>query len=97
MRKLMWFSIGFCGACAIGAYLNISSWLIPLAAVMLFLAVLAACLSGWKRNFRVLIPTFLGIALGLGWFWVFEYFGLTPIRMLDNEVIQAEIEITDYS
>ena len=97
MRKLMWFAIGFCGACGIGAYLNISAWLIPLAAVMLFLTVAAACLSGWKRNFRVLIPAFLGIALGFGWFWGFEYFSLTPIRAQDNDVIPAEIEITDYS
>ena len=96
MRKLMWFTIGFGGACAVGAY-----WLCE---YLLFFCVAAAVLSGaafllrddWKW-LRPACAVFLGMAMGFGWFLGFDSIRLEPARHQDGQTISVIAEVSDYS
>ena len=97
MRKLMWFTIGFGGACAVGAYLLFGNTLAVLAVAALICAG-AVWLLG--KRWKIMMPGVamcLGLAAGLLYFWGFDGFYLSPARDLDGVTTQASIEITDYS
>ena len=95
MRKLMWFTIGFAAACAVGAYWVSGIWLLLLAAAMLFVLFFAALILQGRKN-QILLVLF-GCILGLCWSWGTDTFSLREAKALDGEKITAQIEITDYS
>ena len=97
MRKLMWFAIGFAAACGIGAYLDPGTWLIPLLLTALFCTVGMWYLMQWQKHCRIGIAVFLGLALGFGWFFVYDCLYLSGAKALDGKEAQAEIRVTDYS
>ena len=97
MRKLMWFTIGFCGASAIGAYLLFGNLLAVLAVVALILSGLTWLVCRRLDQKPVPAVLLLGLALGLLWFWVYDGGYLSPARDLDGVTTQASIEILDYS
>ena len=97
MRKLMWFTIGFGGACALGAYVLSGN----LLAVIAF-AILTICGGVWLlcRHFGwkpVPVLILLGFAAGLVWYWVFDEGYLSPAAELDGMTTKATIEVLDYS
>lgn len=97
MRKLMWFTIGFAGACAIGAYLLFGNSLAVLAVAAMILSG-AVWLLG--RRWKQLMPgvaVCLGMVVGFLYFWGFDGGYLSPARELDGVTTQASIEITEYS
>lgn len=96
MRKLMWFSLGFGGACALGAYLY-TPWLA--AAVLLGLLCFAASLILRKRlgSFRPAVAVCLGFALGLCWFLGFHGLYLQPAGNRDGTEQNLTAEVTNYS
>lgn len=95
MRKLMWFTIGFTAACAVGAYLVSGFWLLLLAAAVLFLLPFAALILQGRKNQILLV--LIGCVLGLLWAWSSDTFSLREAKAYDGQSITAEIKITDYS
>lgn len=95
MRRLMWFTIGFSAACAIGVYLASGIWLLLLGAFCL--AALLALLSVHSLLSRKTICVLLGCLIGLLWLWCFDWMYLSPARQMDEQRMMLEIEVTDYS
>ena len=96
MRKLMWFSVGFAAACALGAYFDATYFL--LLAVIAF--ALGFILMFLCRNFCYLrIPAVLlfAFAVGAGWFYTFDNVRLLPAKELDGLTVNAEFVATDFS
>ncbi len=93
MRKLMWFSIGFAAACAVGAYLFSGLCLIALAMLccgMFFVFTFAL---------RKPIPSIVAIGLAIGFFYFFAYdqLYLQTVRNIHGETVNATVSISDYS
>ena len=96
MRKLMWFTLGFGAACALGVYLlpaNILLWVgVPLAilsAVGLFLPM--------KPFGKIAVLLCLGLSVGLLWLRFFDTVLLDPARKMDGKATQLTLETTDFS
>lgn len=96
MRKLMWFTVGFAMACAVGAYILSGNLLVVIA-----LAVLTGCGGvwllcrhyGWKPIPLVIL---LGLVAGLMWYWIYDGGYLSPAAELDGQTTYATIEVLDY-
>ena len=96
MRKLMWFTIGFAAACAVGPYVLSGNLLAVLA-----VAALTCCGGiwlqcrhyGWKPVPMVIL---LGLVSGLLWYWIFDCAYLSPAAELDGQTTYATIEVLDY-
>ncbi len=95
MRKLMWASIGFAGACAVGAYFAWGMWLIMLA--LFCLAGLLGILLLKSKARKPAAFLFLGFLVGILWMWGFDGLYLSTAREYHGETIQAAVEVTDYS
>lgn len=97
MRKLMWFTIGFAIACAVGAYLLSGNLLMVIAFAVLTIGggVWLLCRHyGWKP---VPVVVLLGVVIGLLWYWIFDGGYLSPAADLDGQTTQATIEVLDFS
>lgn len=91
----MYFTIGFTAACAVGAYLVSGGWLLLLAAIAL---VGFACGILFKNKAaKAVVIVLLGAAVSFSWFFLIDVCYLTPARDLDGQVIEASVEISDYS
>ena len=96
MRKLMWFTLGFGGACAWGAYFaNQHDTVLVIAALLI--AALAAYLGRDRKFFRPIAMLCVGVAAGIGWFWAFDTYRLGPVRNLDGETVSVSIRASDFS
>ena len=96
MRKLMWLTLGFGAACAWGAYLE-NRYGAVLLIVALLMATMAAYFARDKKRFRPVVMLFVGIAMGIGWFWTFGETRLALPRYLDDEKVVTSILATDFS
>ena len=95
MRKLLWFTLGFSGACALCAYLY-TQWYAILAIICLLSAVtLFLCCRRWKA-LRIGVAVALGISLGFGWFALYRYIWLKPAADMDGEIIRLTAEVADF-
>ena len=97
MRKLMWFTVGFAGACALCGYGMMEAWLLPVAigAVIGFLAV---TLIVRKRDlFRITVSVLTGCIMGILWFGVCHFVYLRPVTELDGQQLELTITASDYS
>lgn len=95
MRKLMWFTIGFAGACALGAY-AFSAWL-WLGICLGFICFIVAMVFRKKWKMRQVAAVALGISFGLCWFGSYRFFYLSPATKVDGSQHSISAEITDYS
>ena len=96
MRKIMWFTIGFAAACAVGAYVLSGNLLMVLAMAVLTCGggVWLLCRHyGWKPVPLVIL---LGLASGLVWYWIFDGGYLSPATELDGQTTYATLEVLDY-
>ncbi len=93
MRKLMWFSIGFTIACAMGVYLLSGLWLLALAILCGGVATIFSFLKKQKTAAVLL----LGLAVGLCWLWGYDLAYLGIPRSYDGKTVSATVEISDYS
>ena len=95
MRKLMWFTIGFAAACAIGVYLVFGSWLLLLSCVALAALIGTLCIgSALSRKIACVL---LGCIVGFLWLFGFDKLYLQPVRQMDGQAVILNIEVTDYS
>ena len=96
MRKLMWFSIGFCAACVLGVYLLPRSIAFLLGLLLLVMGVALLCLrrKDWVRISAVIC---IGIAIGLLWYRLYDATKLSSVRSVDGEIRTITIECNDFS
>ena len=96
MRKLMWFTLGFGGACAWGAYFHNQYAIVIMATAVVLAAILGVV--GRKQkviHFGALI--FLGISVGIASFGAFDRYRLSLPRALDKVTMAADIRVADFS
>lgn len=97
MRFLMWFSLGFGGACALGAYL-LPQEMLAAAVGGFAVFALAIALSGIRfRKVRPAAVVALGCCLGLGWFALFGSLYLADAAGWNGVTREAELTVSDYS
>lgn len=96
MRVLMWFSLGYGVACALGAYLIPRGQL--LTAALIFCAVmLGMLLTGIRfRQARIAALVFFGCSVGLGWFSLYTQHYLGNARAWNDVTREAELTAADY-
>ena len=97
MRILLWLTVGFGAACALGIYL------LPVWLLLLFgggLLATAGLLFAFTRKYPALRRVqliFLGFFLAAVWYGVYDAVILAPVKSLDGNTIETEIRVTDYS
>ena len=96
MRKLMWFALGFGGACAFCAYCYVS-WILAAAVLFVLLTALFLVLSRRRLWLRAAAVVCLGVAVGLGWFRLYDTVFLSDARAMDGETERVTIAVRDYS
>ena len=94
MRILMWFTIGFTAACALGAY-AFSNWLWMLFGLcMICFSTGLIFRKRWKMRYVTAVA--LGILIGLGWFGGYRYYYLSAATEADGSQRSLSAVITDY-
>lgn len=96
MRKLMWFSVGFAGACLLGSYL-FGTWLLGAAAATLALTGLLILWKSRKKFVNCIIGILLGLTIGFLWQGIYDRAIYSTARELDGVVASTVITATDYS
>lgn len=96
VRKLMWFTIGFTAACALGAYVY-TPWLWFIALIGLCIFGVAMLLRKKWKLLPFLAAVFLGLSVGLCWFGVYRQLYLSPAAEADGQELTLTAEITDFS
>ena len=96
MRKLMWFSAGFCGACILNAYFYM---VIPL---WVGVCIGACSLVGYfllhsHKAAKIAALLVLSFSVGICWFSLYDSVHLMDARAMDGKTQNAQIELTDYS
>lgn len=95
VRKLMWFTVGFTAACAVGIYAFCGNYLVLLC---LLLFGLAALCFAWKGiAAQILRLVFLGCGAAFLWVWLFHGFYLVDAQKLDGQKVECSVQIIDYS
>lgn len=97
MRKLMWFSIGFCAAITFAAYFLMGNILAVLGLSFAIAALGCRLFARKVRWMRFPSVIALGCSVGFLWFWGYDCGYLSPVRDLDGVTTKATIEIIDYS
>ena len=96
MRKLMWFTIGYAAACAVGTYLLRGRGLLLMFAVC---ALGALALVKFREHpvLRRCMVLLLGCAVGCMAFFGYEALVLRPAALMDGQTTEVTIRVTDYS
>lgn len=96
MRRLMWFTIGYALACALGTWVLRGNGILIPAALGLILALAA---YRFRKNpiVRRAAAVLLGMAVGSGCFFGYEQMVLRPAGSVDGEIASVEIRVTDDS
>lgn len=96
MRRLVYFTIGFAAACLAGGCVY-GSWILPGAAIVFLTAGLILTIFRERRLLEKIGAVLLGMAIGLGWFWIYDEIYVGIPRGLDGEIWSVSITATDYS
>ena len=94
MRKLMWFTIGFAAACAVGVYLQLHTW-----CLLIGLFCLIGCTASFflkTKPARITAVVLLGCVFGFCWLWGYDSLYLSNARDYDGESVNLTITATDY-
>lgn len=97
MRKLVWFSLGFGAACCLCAYVLTGSARIALAVAGGVLTIFAAIAGRKYTWFRRVAAILFGLAMGMGWFTLYDGFYLSAAGAMDGKTANAVIRASDYS
>ena len=96
MRRLMWFTLGFGAACAVGGYVHhMIFWIPALVAAVLF-GVSLALGRRWKA-IRPVAAILLGVTIGSLWVWWYASGTLNGATALDETVQTLDAVASDYS
>lgn len=96
MRKLVWFTIGFSVACLLCTAFY-GEWIfVGVAAALIISGIFAIICKCILKGTRPLLIA-LGVAIGFGWFLLYDgIFVLLP-RAADGKIMAVTIEASDYS
>ena len=97
MRKLMWLTIGFCIAAAVGCYLLPTEQLLLAAGGCALLLVAALCALLRTRKARLCVMILLGMVLSFVWQSGMDVFRLLNVQAVDDQTLTVTIAVTDYS
>lgn len=95
LRKLMWFTVGFAAACAVGAYLLFDNILLLIAGIALLFGIVGCFLK--NLGVRITATILLGIAAGGLWVWGHHAIYLNTAKYHDGKTVETTVEIIDYS
>ena len=95
MRKLLWFTVGFTAACALGAYVLFGNILLCVGGVCLCLGIGGCFLK--NKVLRGVAAILLGLAVGFGWVWGYHAFYMNTAKTYDGKTVTATVTVTDYS
>ena len=95
MRKLMWFTIGFTAACAIGVYLLSGIWLFLLGVCCLIVAVGLFFVKTDAARITALILA--GSVAAFLWLFGYDWLYLSHARRMDGNTIETTVTATDFS
>ena len=92
MRYLAWFTLGFCGLCALWAYLPL--WTAAVAVGLFGVSLLLV----WKKNKvrRILLTVLVGILAGSFWFSLYQL-GLRDVQALDGRTAAGTVTFLEDS
>ncbi len=96
MRKLVWFSLGFGLACAIGTYFAPGLWALIIAAGFLLAYGGLSFLRKRHWGFAAAGLVCLGLAVGSCWFCGYDGIYLQPARLADGTTGQITLRATDF-
>lgn len=95
MRILVWFTIGFTAAIALGVYCLGGSFLLLLA---LFAAAAGAALLFLRDKLcKIAAIILLGFFVGSFWMWGYDTLYMKTMRQFDGQSISTTVTVTDYS
>ncbi len=96
MRKILWFTLGFGVACAIGTYFAPGNWLFLMAAVMLLAYGAFSLVRHRHIAFAAAALAGIGLTVGCCWFFVYDGIYLQFARQTDGSTQYVRLEVTDY-
>ena len=96
MRKLMWFTIGYALACALGTYLLRDGGVLAAGAACLLSSLILLWFRAHPAVKRVLV-LLMGCGLGSLAFFGYEQMVLSPIAALDGQTVPITVRVTGYS
>lgn len=94
MRKLMWFTVGFAVACALGCYWDIARWFVFVGAVGAVLGIGLSFVP--KKPVKILGVVLFGLGVAMLWQQGYHTLYLQDAKLLDGETVRAEVLVTDY-
>lgn len=97
MRALLWIGLGFCAACAVGAYWFSGVLLLVCGICLLLISVITLLLFRKISPLRAAAFAVLGLGFGMIWFQVFSTVTLSEAVKADEKVAFIKAEITNYS
>ena len=95
MRVILFLSIGFALACALGAYVLDSSALLYIGIAAMVTGLL--CLIFRKRPAKIACVILIGAAFGFLWMHLYDCFYLSALRGYDGETVETTVTVSDYS
>lgn len=97
MRKLLWFTLGFGGACLFCAYLLWDVGAVIPAVLSTFSGILFLVFGIKRKALRSLGLVLMGCAAALGWFSLYRAEYLNPLLPLDGEKLTITIYADEAS
>ncbi len=97
MRKLLYCTLGFGAACALGVYLLPLWLLLLLGGLAGMMAALMLFVTGTYPGLQRLQLLCLGFFMAAVWYGFYDSIVIAPVRALDGETLPLRIEVTDYS
>lgn len=96
VRRLMWFTLGFSGACGLSWYLLPAAAGLPCAGLFL-IAGFCCFIFGKSRIWRRIGIFCIGLVVGLTWMICHRQFYLRPAEIADDTCISVTITASDYA
>lgn len=97
MRRLVWFSVGFAAACALGGYAPLGDIAFMIAGISIIIGMLLLFVPPKKLAQRIFAAILVGLSLGSIWMQVYQQMHLLPAREADGSKVSGYVEICDYS
>lgn len=97
MRRLLWFTVGYASACALGTTVLWGSNLTALWLAALASGIICFVVHRKRKFLQTAALLFLG--LGVGLFWCGQYHGiyLSSLEPMDGMTVPLSVTATDYS